>query len=128
MHIDQAGHDSGVGGPTTLVRTGPNTKLPHTVPTASNSIATDRCETFRRQVPVPVEATLRRQDRQTIEHHNHYTGSMPEIAVTITPKTTMKMKNFKWSSTIMQTRNPSHGKTGDRHARHGAGVMVWLAN
>ncbi len=91
----------------------------HLVPTASIRLPRTATKPSNGRSPVPVKTLL---DVRTVKQSDittTYTGSMPEIAVTIRPKTTMKMKNFQmvfrhWPNEILATAS-----AGDRHARHG---------
>ena len=112
MHIDQAGHDGAVAQVNYLVRLGQIRSYLALGANRLNSIATDRYETSNGRSPVPVKTLL---DVRTVKQSDittTYTGSMPEIAVTIRPKTTMKMKNFQmvfhhWPNEILATARPA---------------------
>ena len=63
MHIDQARHDGTVAQINYLVRLGQIRSYLTLGANRLNSIATDRYETFKRQVPRTGKDALRRQDR-----------------------------------------------------------------
>ena len=89
MYIDQTRHDGADAQINYLVRLG------HLVPTASIRLPRTATKPSNGRSPVPVKTLL---DVRTVKRSDittTYTGSMPEIAVTIRPKTTMKMKNFQ---------------------------------
>ena len=84
----------------------------HLVPTASIRLPRTATKPSNGRSPVPVKTLL---DVRTVKRSDittTYTGSMPEIAVTIRPKTTMKMKNFQmvfhhWPNEILATARPA---------------------
>ena len=120
MYIDQARHDGAVAQVNYLVRLGQIRSYLTLGANSLNSIATDRYETFKRQVPRTGKDALRRQDRQTIRHHNHLHRKHARDCRYNHAKDDHENEELPNGLPPLAKRNPSHGKTGDRHARHGA--------
>lgn len=111
MHIDQARHDGAVAQVNYLVRLG-QIRSYLTLGSASIRLPRTATKPSNGRSPVPVKTLL---DVRTVKRSDittTYIGSMPEIAVTIRPKTTMKMKNFQmvfhhWPNEILATPRPA---------------------
>lgn len=112
MHIDQARHDGAVAQVNYLVRLGQIRSYLTLGANSLNSVPRTATKPSNGRSPVPVKTLL---DVRTVKRSDittTYTGSMPEIAVTIRPKTTMKMKNFQmvfhhWPNEILATARPA---------------------